>query len=1214
MYAQHDNAGFSQLPLTPRRLSLAVAVVFAGAMAGCSSTPKNVQKQTPANKLMQNNNSSNPYAAKNNNNAGRTYAVQSNNSGLDSNSLDELEALLEATDMMAVEDSKMAVMRYGDVWARMRAGFRMNLDVENRRTAAQRNWFAARQTYIDRLTARASRYLYHTVAEAERRGIPTELALLPVIESSYDPGATSPAAAAGLWQFIPSTGSEYGLKQTAFYDGRRDVVQSTRAAYDFLTDLYRKLGSWEAALAGYNCGGGCVQRAMNRNAAQGLPTDFWSLRLPEETMNYVPRFLAVAQIVARPDIYGVRLGPIANRPHFRQVNLTGAISIAQALQVTGLSNQEFYELNPAFRRGQTDPQGPHVLLLPNSLLANVDEQLRKLPTLESPTYNNGWAGGSAPTVLASSAGYSTAQAEALMAGGVTATITRTPANPLSAQITRSSNSTAVNVNSNRLPSDAAALAALANQSLNITPSGRLVMPSNGAAPSNSSTNAPVNSSINSATPRLSTGEPPLSAAEQQRLLGSTAGEPPLNAVEQQRLLGSTVGEPPLSVAERQRLMRDVTASAVNPAATTQNPLTTTLTTSITNSIATTTATAPVVVAAQPVPPTTPSSVQNTTPANTPSSTASSVEPPAVVTSALNSDNSAALNAASNASIVSTTTLNANSPTSAANSAPVIDPLEGNVDLSALPNSTVLNSTVASVAPVKKIVYEQPYIMLSKPTPIAEFTAMPVVKKPTKPKGERVVYSAQAGESLSSIAKRFALNVDDVAEWNQMSANAKFKQATELYLYGLKKPTAYTVQAGDGLIAVAEKFGLSPQQLADYNNLSPTSNLLVGMRLNLFDSPANKNNRSRVVAKPTTLSYSVKSGDSLIALAARYDVSPEELAKLNNTSANRMLQLGEVLLVPAQSDNTDSNNSNSGNLAKADKDKQSDSRDKKASVQTVRYTIHRGESLKSLAQKYNISVTELAALNSIPPNTKIKAGDQIDMPDAVFVRKDVLMPNRAAQSKNDPSETVRYRIRRGDSLNSLAQKYKLDLDELAALNGIPANSKIVMGDEIDLPSRAFLRQKNSEQNSYNSKDNSSKDNSNADNRDSNSDSASSKKNSNASKGQRTDRYTIARGDTLSSIAKRHDLDPDELARLNDIPASTRVRVGDEIEVPVTAEKTSAPATEQVKSYTVRRGDTLGRVASKHGLSLAKLAELNEIPASTRIQAGDTLNVPQQGKNR
>ena len=111
MYAQHDNAGFSQLPLTPRRLSLAVAVVFAGAMAGCSSTPKNVQKQMPANKLMQNNNSNNPYAAKNNNNAGRTYAVQSNSSGLDSNSLDELEALLEATDMMAVEDSKMAVMR-----------------------------------------------------------------------------------------------------------------------------------------------------------------------------------------------------------------------------------------------------------------------------------------------------------------------------------------------------------------------------------------------------------------------------------------------------------------------------------------------------------------------------------------------------------------------------------------------------------------------------------------------------------------------------------------------------------------------------------------------------------------------------------------------------------------------------------------------------------------------------------------------------------------------------------------------------------------------------------------------------------------------------------------------------------------------------------------------------------------------------------------------
>ncbi|CAG2159479.1 unnamed protein product [Oppiella nova] len=145
-------------------------------------------------------------------------------------------------------------------------------------------------------------------AEAERRGLPTELALLPIIESSYDPAATSSAAAAGMWQFIPSTGKIYGLRQTSLYDGRRDVVESTRAAYEFLGSLYNQFGSWELALAAYNAGPGRIQQAINRNQAAGLPTDYWSLRLPQETMNYVPRFLAVAQIIKSPSKYGRFMG------------------------------------------------------------------------------------------------------------------------------------------------------------------------------------------------------------------------------------------------------------------------------------------------------------------------------------------------------------------------------------------------------------------------------------------------------------------------------------------------------------------------------------------------------------------------------------------------------------------------------------------------------------------------------------------------------------------------------------------------------------------------------------------------------------------------------------------------------------------------------------------------------------------------------------------
>ena len=261
---------------------------------------------------------------------------------LDAESLDELADLLEATDMTMVEGNKLAIQQYGDLWNRLRAGYRMNggQPIYNQRIEGQKSWFTSRQDYLNRLTARASRYIYHTVREAERRNIPTELALLPVIESSYDPSGTSSAAAAGLWQFIPSTGRIYGLNQSGTYDGRRDVIESTRAAYDFLTALHNQFGSWELALAAYNAGPGRVQKAIDANAARGLPTDYWSLRLPTETMNYVPRFLAVAEIVAKPEQYGVYLPAIANRQHFRSVPVNYGVSLAEVAQLTGVSYDE----------------------------------------------------------------------------------------------------------------------------------------------------------------------------------------------------------------------------------------------------------------------------------------------------------------------------------------------------------------------------------------------------------------------------------------------------------------------------------------------------------------------------------------------------------------------------------------------------------------------------------------------------------------------------------------------------------------------------------------------------------------------------------------------------------------------------------------------------------------------------------------------------------
>ncbi|HQZ58631.1 MAG TPA: transglycosylase SLT domain-containing protein, partial [Acinetobacter sp.] len=328
---------------------LTSALTALGITTGCSSTPQST-KVSPSKPL------------------GSGY--------LDASSLDSLEDLLSATDMRAVEGDRLLVLKHGDVWKRMTVGFKMDLNHSDSRIEAQRSWFISRQPYLDRLSARASRYLYHTVKEAERRGMPTELALLPVIESSYDPAATSNAAAAGLWQFIPSTGRIYGLQQTGLYDGRRDVVESTRAAYEFLGSLYNQFGSWELALAAYNAGPGRIQQAINRNRAAGLPTDYWSLRLPQETMNYVPRFLAVAQIIKNPSAYGVALPPIANRPHFREISLSAPLDLNQVAAITGLSRAELYTLNPAYRGDVVDPSSPMRILIPADLSPSIDARLR----------------------------------------------------------------------------------------------------------------------------------------------------------------------------------------------------------------------------------------------------------------------------------------------------------------------------------------------------------------------------------------------------------------------------------------------------------------------------------------------------------------------------------------------------------------------------------------------------------------------------------------------------------------------------------------------------------------------------------------------------------------------------------------------------------------------------------------------------------------------
>lgn len=250
-----------------------------------------------------------------------------------------------------------------DLWARIRHGFAIpDLDTDLAQDRTQ--WYAQRPEYVERMIERSNKYLFHIVEELERRHMPTELALLPFVESAYNPQALSTAKAAGMWQFIPSTGKTYNLKQNMFQDERRDVLASTTAALDYLSKLYAMFGDWHLALAAYNWGEGNVQRAIDRNQAQGLPTDYLSLRMPTETRYYVPKLQAIKNIIAHPDLYSVKLPEIPNHPYFVSVTTKRDIDVALAAKLADLPLDEFRALNPSFRKpvilGAAQPQ----ILLP----------------------------------------------------------------------------------------------------------------------------------------------------------------------------------------------------------------------------------------------------------------------------------------------------------------------------------------------------------------------------------------------------------------------------------------------------------------------------------------------------------------------------------------------------------------------------------------------------------------------------------------------------------------------------------------------------------------------------------------------------------------------------------------------------------------------------------------------------------------------------------
>ena len=294
---------------------------------------------------------------------------------------DSVQDYLTDVDANSQNDSQ------GDLWSRIKDGYAMP-NIESGYTAKHQNWYASNPDYLKRMFERSQRYLFHIVEEVQKRDMPTEIALLPMIESAYNPQAYSTSRASGIWQFIPSTGKHYGLQQNWWVDNRRDVTAATNAALDYLQKLHGMFGSWDLALAAYNAGEGTVQRAINRNRAAGLPTDYQSLNLPPETRNYVPKLQAIKNIVTNPENFGLTLNNIPNRPYFARVTTPKQIDAKLAAQLAEISDEEFASLNPSYNRPVITSTGEkHQLLLPVwaaerfvENLANYDKPLTNWQT------------------------------------------------------------------------------------------------------------------------------------------------------------------------------------------------------------------------------------------------------------------------------------------------------------------------------------------------------------------------------------------------------------------------------------------------------------------------------------------------------------------------------------------------------------------------------------------------------------------------------------------------------------------------------------------------------------------------------------------------------------------------------------------------------------------------------------------------------------------
>ena len=274
-----------------------------------------------------------------------------------------------------LDQAKAQTFGTGSLWASLRKDFRMN-EVNSELVRRHESKFAANSAYFDRTITRSKPYMYHIANEVRKRNMPAEIALLPFIESAFVTKAKSHVGASGLWQFMPATGRHYGLEKTPLYDGRHDVYAATDAALNYLQYLHGLFGDWSLALAAYNWGEGNVGRAVNRARAQGLEPIYENLRMPDETRNYVPKLLAVRNIVANPQTFGMNITEINNQPYFKSLSIDKPIDNSTIARFANISESELLTLNPGFNAPVFIPKNNRRLLLPVDSVASFEKNYR----------------------------------------------------------------------------------------------------------------------------------------------------------------------------------------------------------------------------------------------------------------------------------------------------------------------------------------------------------------------------------------------------------------------------------------------------------------------------------------------------------------------------------------------------------------------------------------------------------------------------------------------------------------------------------------------------------------------------------------------------------------------------------------------------------------------------------------------------------------------